>query len=335
MGTGSSDYFKVDLINNGLDLAGSTDYVQVSVATQTETGTNSDAYLDASQNTTDIVDVVSDAIWTITPSDDGAFVAGSYGVKLWIGNISGLLVDNGFTALKRPTGSTTFADWSTHESTTTIPEGGQPGRTIASGYAQRLGYTGFSDHGAGNGGGPLPVELVSFTADIANGKVNIDWIVASQTNNDYFNVQRSVDGYDWEDIAMVEGAGSSSQMMDYSHIDRDPYIGISYYRLKQTDYDGNFEVFEPVAVLYDIDMVELLISPNPVKDRITISTDGMVHNDLNTIRIYDSKGTLVLHNNLIGVLENYSINVEALVPGVYIVKSKNRKQLGSGKFVKE
>jgi len=244
-------------------------------------------------------------------------------------------VDNGFTVVKRPTNSTTYADWGTYESTTTIPEGGQPGRTIASGYAQRLGFTGFSDHGAGNGGGPLPIDLVSFTADLDNSDVHVDWTVASQTNNDYFNIQRSIDGFDWEDIATVAGAGSSSQMLSYSYVDTDPYLGVSYYRLKQTDYDGNFEIFEPVAVLYDIDMVELLISPNPVTDAIRITTDGMVHNDLNIIRIYDVKGNMVLHNNLIGVLKNYSINVDALVPGIYIVKSKNRKQLGAGKFVKE
>jgi len=312
LGTTAADYFKADLINNGLDIQGNTDYVQMSVAAQDESGTNTDGYLNTSQNTTDIVDVVADAIWTITPSNSGAFVAGSYGVKLWIANISGLLVDNGFTVVKRPTNSTTYADWSTYESTTTIPEGGQPGRTIASGYAQRLGFTSFSDHGAGNGGGPLPIDLVSFTADLNNGNVDVDWTVASQTNNDYFNVQRSIDGYDWEDIATIEGAGSSSQMMDYTYTDREPYVGVSYYRLKQTDYDGNFETFDPVAVSHDVDLVGLLISPNPVTDAIRITMDGAIYNDLNIIRIYDVKGNMVLQNNLVGNLENYEIQVGEL-----------------------
>ncbi len=244
-------------------------------------------------------------------------------------------MDNGFTVVKRPTASATYADWSTYESTTTIPEGGQPGRTIASGYAQRLGFTGFSDHGAGNGGGPLPIDLVSFTADLDNSDVHVDWTVASQTNNDYFNVQRSIDGYDWEDIATIEGAGNSNQIMGYTHIDTDPYMGVSYYRLKQTDYDGNFEIFDPVAVLYEVNIVGILISPNPAKNVITISTNGAIHNDLNIIRIYDVKGNLMLDNNLIGNLENYVINVGEFAPGVYIVKSKNRKQLGTGKFIKE
>jgi hypothetical protein len=335
LGTGSADYFKADLINNGLDLQGNTDYVQMSVAEQTESGTNTDGYLNASQNHTDIIDVVADAIWTMTPSNSGAFVAGSYGVKLWVGNISGLLVDNGFVVVKRPTNSTTYADWSTYDVTTTIPVGGEPGRTIAGGYAQKTGFTEFSDHGTGNGSGPLPIDLISFTADLDNSDVYVDWTVASQTNNDYFNVQRSIDGYDWEDIATIEGAGNSNQMMDYTYIDTDPYMGVSYYRLKQTDYDGNFEIFDPVAVLYEVNIVGLLISPNPVRNAITISTDGAIHNDLNIIRIYDVKGNLMFADNLIGNLENYVINVSEFAAGVYIVKSKNRKQLGTGEFIKE
>jgi hypothetical protein len=307
----------------------------MSVAAQTESGTNTDGYLNTSQNTTDIVDVVADAIWTMTPSNSGAFVAGSYGVKLWIGNISGLLVDNGFVVVKRPTNSTTYADWSTYDVTTTIPVGGEPGRTIAGGYAQKTGFTEFSDHGTGNGSGPLPIDLISFTADLDNSDVYVDWTVASQTNNDYFNVQRSIDGYDWEDIATIEGAGNSNQMMDYTYIDTDPYMGVSYYRLKQTDYDGNFEIFDPVAVLYEVNIVGLLISPNPVRNAITISTDGAIHNDLNIIRIYDVKGNLMFADNLIGNLENYVINVSEFAAGVYIVKSKNRKQLGTGEFIKE
>ncbi len=181
----------------------------------------------------------------------------------------------------------------------------------------------------------MPIDLVSFTADLDNSDVYVDWTVASQTNNDYFNVQRSIDGYDWEDIATIEGAGNSNQMMDYTYIDTDPYMGVSYYRLKQTDYDGNFEIFDPVAVLYEVNIVGLLISPNPVRNAITISTNGAIHNDLNIIRIYDVKGNLMLDNNLIGNLENYVINVGEFAPGVYIVKSKNRKQLGAGEFIKE
>jgi len=336
-GFGPSNYFKADFINNGLDLVGSPDYVEMSVAAHGESGTNTDGYLATSHGTTPILSINETAIWTVTPSDTDPFAAGSYGVNLYIENIAGLLIDNEFTVLKRPTGSPTYADWNTFWESTTIPPSGTAGRIIngGAGYAQRLGFTSFSDHGTGNGSGPLPITLIDFTADLDDGNVYVDWTVASQANNDYFTVQRSIDGYDWENIATIVGAGTINQTMKYNHVDREPYVGVSYYRLKQTDYDGNFETFDPVAVSYDVEIVGLLISPNPVKEAITISTEGTVYNDLNIIRIYDSKGNMVLHNNLLGKLENYELHVGGLASGVYIIRSRSRNQLGTGRFVKE
>jgi hypothetical protein len=334
-GFGPTNYFKADFINNGLDLAGGTDYIQVSVDAITESGTNSDGYLNTQHGTTSITSVNETAIWTFTPSNSGAFLAGNYGVNLYTENLSALLTDDEFTVVKRQTGSSNFGDWSTFWESTTIPPSGTDGRTVLGGYAQRKGFTGFSEHGTGNGSGPLPVTLTDFTADLEDGDVYVNWTVASQTNNDYFDVQRSIDGNDWEDIATIEGAGTVNQTMDYSHVDREPLLGISYYRLKQTDFDGNFEIFDPVAITYEVEIVGLLISPNPVKEVINISTDGAVYNDLNVIRIYDSKGEVVLHNNLVGNLENYELQVGELASGVYIVKSRNRKQVGTGRFIKE
>jgi len=334
-GSGPTNFYKADFINNGLDLSGGTDYIQVNVAAITESGTNSDGYLSTQHGTTSITSVNETAIWTITPSNSGAFVAGDYGVKLYTENLSGLLTDNEFTIVKRQTGSANFGDWSTFWETTTIPPSGTDGRTVLSGYSQRIGFTSFSDFGTGNGSGPLPVTLTDFTAELEDGDVYVSWTVASQTNNDYFDVQRSVDGDDWENIATIEGAGTINQTIDYSHIDREPLVGISYYRLKQTDFDGNFEIFDPVAITYEVEIVGLLISPNPVKEAINISIDGAVYNDLNVIRVYDSKGEIVLHNNLIGNLENYQLQVGNLAPGIYLVKSLNRKQIGTGRFIKE
>jgi len=333
-GTTETDYFPIDLINNNLNLAGSDDYVQAKVRAIIEGGDNIDKNLVATHGSTPIINIYEAAIWNFEPSNTDPFESGSYGVGLGIVNISGM-TDNTFTPVKRPSGSTNYADFNTHWQTTTIPDAGEVGRTVAGGLAIRLGYSSFSDHGAGGGSGPLPVKLIDFTADLNDGNVYVAWTVASQTNNDYFNVQRSIDGYDWENIATIVGAGTVNQTMKYNHVDREPYVGISYYRLKQTDYDGNFETFDPVAVSLAVEIVGLLISPNPVRNAITISTEGTVYNDLNIIRIYDSKGNVVLHNNLLGQLENYELYVGELASGVYIVRSRSRNQLGTGRFVKE
>ena len=102
------------------------------------------------------------------------------------------------------------------------------------------------------GGNALPIDLISFNAEHLGGDIHpvvvIDWVTLSQVNNDYFEVQRSVDVEQWYTIETVTGAGNSNSQMSYSVIDTKPLHGISYYRLKQTDYDGQHESFYPVSV---------------------------------------------------------------------------------------
>ena len=100
-------------------------------------------------------------------------------------------------------------------------------------------------------GTPLPIDLVSFNGEVSDDLqplVTIDWTVASQVNNDYYEVERSVDVENWYTIETVTGAGNSNTQMSYSIIDKDPLYGISYYRLKQTDYNGIYESFHPIAI---------------------------------------------------------------------------------------
>lgn len=102
--------------------------------------------------------------------------------------------------------------------------------------------------GDGNLSGPailcqscaLPIELINFTAHLSEGIVYLNWQTASETDNDYFWVQRSVDGFTWENILWKDGAGNSSSLVSYDAEDRTPLLGLSYYRLKQVDMNGAF-----------------------------------------------------------------------------------------------
>jgi hypothetical protein len=102
-------------------------------------------------------------------------------------------------------------------------------------------------------GFPLPIELISFDGEVLGGDIHpvvmIDWVVASQVNNDYYEVQRSVDVENWKTISTVTGAGNSNTQMSYSILDDNPLHGVSYYRLKQTDYDGQTESFNPISII--------------------------------------------------------------------------------------
>ena len=77
------------------------------------------------------------------------------------------------------------------------------------------------------------------------------WQTASELHNDYFIIEKSSNGYDWEQSGIVNGAGNSNQVLNYNFIDYFPYLGLSYYRLTQVDFDGAQETFDPKSVMLE------------------------------------------------------------------------------------
>ncbi|MFD2515078.1 T9SS type A sorting domain-containing protein [Pontibacter locisalis] len=96
---------------------------------------------------------------------------------------------------------------------------------------------------------PLPVQLAYFTGNVAEGKVYLQWITASEKDNDRFEIERSVDGERFEKIGSVKGNGSSSQMLRYNFTDTRPGAGTVYYRLKQIDFNGKHSYSKSITVL--------------------------------------------------------------------------------------
>lgn len=94
---------------------------------------------------------------------------------------------------------------------------------------------------------PLPIELVSFTAKVLDNANLLKFTVASQTNNDYYTIERTTDGVEWETIEIIDGAGTTTQQRDYSHIDYNFRLGYNYYRIKQTDFNG-FSTYSDLVV---------------------------------------------------------------------------------------
>lgn len=85
---------------------------------------------------------------------------------------------------------------------------------------------------------PLPIELVSFKSNCENDKQKLHWLTASEMNNDFFTIERSEDGINFRDIGTVNGNGTTTHVHQYSFIDPQPVLSTSYYRLRQTDYNG-------------------------------------------------------------------------------------------------
>ncbi len=118
---------------------------------------------------------------------------------------------------------------------------------------------------------PLPVTLVSFTASVTGGIVDLDWETASEINSDHFTVQRSAGGTIWENILKIKASGNSNLPISYTAYDAAPYSGISFYRLIETDLDGNIAYSSILSVDIAGGVAALGIYPNPATDHLSIS----------------------------------------------------------------
>lgn len=134
---------------------------------------------------------------------------------------------------------------------------------------------------------PLPIQLVSFTATPKEDKVWVAWKTLTELDNDFFTVQSSVDGLEWGAVQEVKGAGNSSKPKTYEIIDETPFIGKSYYRLKQTDFNGKTAYSKAVEVT--INEGSIKVFPNPVSEgKINIQINDNLSEQVQ-IRLLDSQ----------------------------------------------
>ncbi len=168
---------------------------------------------------------------------------------------------------------------------------------------------------------PLPIVLTYFDVHNANDNVIITWQTASEENNHYFTIERSADGYNFENIGTVAGAGNSQMALNYSFIDSSPLNGTTYYRLQQTDYDGLYEVFDMVSVSYYNEQAWQL-SPNPATTEITIDFGGLTAQS--TIQILSLTGQVV---KTFTVWESrQTLDISEIASGTYILSVANGNQ---------
>lgn len=167
----------------------------------------------------------------------------------------------------------------------------------------------------------LPVELISFSASIINYKdVKLKWETASEKNNDVFTVQRSPDGLIWEKLADIDGAGNSATTLNYATIDPNPYFGSSYYRLKQTDFNGGYSYSNIETVNIDKPS-DFRIYPNPVINQVTVIGNQF---EMEAVKIINALGQDVTHltSSKLNDKAGLTINLSQLTKGFYFIKTK-------------
>ncbi|WP_187270059.1 GEVED domain-containing protein [Pontibacter qinzhouensis] len=171
----------------------------------------------------------------------------------------------------------------------------------------------------------LPVSLMSFSAKLQDQEVALTWITASEQDNDYFVVERSLDGKFFTEIGKVKGAGTSSQRLTYNFSDTKAPAGELYYRLKQVDFDGTFAHSKVVAIKTKgfAAAAQLQAYPNPFKDQLSVTYDSQVAGKA-TLQLIDLQGKVILSQ----VVEHSSgsntweLTGNMLQAGVYIIRIK-------------
>ncbi len=178
---------------------------------------------------------------------------------------------------------------------------------------------------------PLPVTLVNFEGEPVNKSVQLKWTTASELNNDYFELEHSIDGIHFTPFTSLKGAGNSNQEKKYSTFHENPIVGKNYYQLIQVDFDGTKSVEGRIVV----DMLpenEIQIFPNPSHDIITI---GQLPEGVTSIQCYDASGKLELTKEMVAI-NSVQLTISSLAPGNYILKciDKDGTIMGTQKLIK-
>lgn len=178
---------------------------------------------------------------------------------------------------------------------------------------------------------PLPIELVNFNA-MYNGKdVDVTWTTASEINNDYFTVLRSADGFSFFDLQNVSGAGNSSAIIYYGIKDKGPLNGLSYYQLKQTDYDGTSTRSQIVPVSIRQDCFEILFINATADGNISVGIAGNFSGETK-FEISDVTGRIVYRHFFNGLKDNIVTLPAFLSEGLYVLCVSDAQKSVSRKF---
>jgi hypothetical protein len=184
----------------------------------------------------------------------------------------------------------------------------------------------------------LPVALNNFSGTGTNSGNRLEWTTAYERNNAYFILEKSTNGFRFENLATIPGAGNSNQLKQYAYTDQTAYEGISYYRLKQINSDGSFYYSSIVAIgLPKTGNQELVLYPNPATENITLIYPATEKTILQ-YKIYTSSGILV-HSGEKWVQKGentISCSLGNIATGNYtiIVYCKSKNKILKGSFIK-
>lgn len=171
---------------------------------------------------------------------------------------------------------------------------------------------------------PLPIELLSFHAQcLNNSQARVSWTTATERNNDYFEIQVSEDGQQYQTVETIQGAGNSNEQLSYeSLIQKD---NAAYVRLKQTDFDGQSEMFDPTELNCQSAMDKVNLYPNPVQNNLNIDFSTLPGSEVN-VTVFTPQGKQVYQTKRSPETSRMQLKLNELPQGVYFVRIITNEQ---------
>ncbi|RMG16145.1 MAG: T9SS C-terminal target domain-containing protein, partial [Bacteroidetes bacterium] len=194
---------------------------------------------------------------------------------------------------------------------------------------------------------PFPVELITFYAEALAEEVVLSWETVSETNNDFFTLERSRDTNHFEELAVIDGAGNSRDLRLYRYHDTAPLPGRAYYRLKQTDFDGQFTYSPVIAVTFGSvgipgqpTQAQTRVYPNPSDGRLLHVAFSAYGAEVPvSVRMIDLTGRqLMLQQSTSDVYGNGLITLrpgQQLAPGIYLIQVSSAGRMVHVKWLVE
>jgi hypothetical protein len=180
----------------------------------------------------------------------------------------------------------------------------------------------------------LPVQFVSINAELYKpGTSKITWSTATEANNEFFTIEKSMDGVNFYSIGTVAAVGNSTDIINYTFQDLN-FVENAYYRIRQTDFDGKTGTSSMVFLKNNI-IGNFSIYPNPSSDKITIN--GPVDKGVITITLYNNLSQVILYESYFSESDFFSrqVNINSLPPGVYHIMIVSDSDSFTDKIIKQ
>jgi hypothetical protein len=185
----------------------------------------------------------------------------------------------------------------------------------------------------------LPIELISFEGTCINDQMKLKWTTASETNNAFFTVERSSDAKNFKHIGWLNAAGNSNTYQNYELIDSFPSSAAHYYRLKQTDFNGN-SAYSPVKSFQCVNSSgnEIMVNcyPNPFHKEIKFTTCNLNTSSLQ-IKIIDALGSIMIQKEYTNIKENqfeFKLDLSVYKAGIYYYIISTDNSIKSGQIIR-